>query len=151
MLNRFLVQAAVGHPLTVHGTGGQTRAFINLQDTVRCIELAMKNPPVRGEPVRIRNQVTETYRVRDLAGLVARITGAQVSFVDNPRLEPAENDLDVNNRSFLELGLKPITLSEGLLGETIEISRRFATRVDLTKIPAQVRWVQPAHQLKEIA
>lgn len=151
VLNRFLVQAAVGHPLTVHGTGGQTRAFINLQDTVRCIELAMKNPPVRGEPVRIRNQVTETYRVRDLAGLVARITGAQVSFVDNPRLEPAENDLDVNNRSFLELGLKPITLSEGLLGETIEISRRFATRVDLTKIPAQVRWVQPAHQLKEIA
>src|SRR5690606_29551247 len=97
VLNRFLVQAAVGHPLTVHGTGGQTRAFINLQDTVRCIELAMKNPPVRGEPVRIRNQVTETYRVRDLAGLVARITGAQVSFVDNPRLEPAENDLDVNN------------------------------------------------------
>ena len=79
VLNRFLIEAAVGHPLTVHGTGGQTRAFIHIQDTVRCIALAVQNPPARGEPVRIRNQMTETHRIRDLAALVARITGAKTS------------------------------------------------------------------------
>ena len=72
MLNRFLMQAAVGYPLTVHGTGGQTRAFIHIQDTVRCIQLAIENPPERGERVRVLNQMTESHRVRDLAKLVAR-------------------------------------------------------------------------------
>jgi UDP-sulfoquinovose synthase len=67
VLNRFLMQAAVGYPLTVHGTGGQTRAFIHIQDTVRCVELALKNPPSRGERVKILNQMTESRRVRDLA------------------------------------------------------------------------------------
>ncbi len=78
VLNRFLMQAAIGYPLTVHGTGGQTRAFINIQDTVRCIELAVANPPQSGERVNILNQMTETHRVRDLAQLVAEITGATV-------------------------------------------------------------------------
>ena len=67
VLNRFLIQAAIGYPLTVHGTGGQTRAFIHIQDSVRCIELALANPPKRGERVKIFNQMTETHRVRDLA------------------------------------------------------------------------------------
>ncbi len=71
VLNRFLMQAAVGYPLTVHGTGGQTRAFIHIQDTVRCIELALENPPQPGERVNILNQMTETHRVRDLAKMVA--------------------------------------------------------------------------------
>ena len=75
VLNRFLMQAAIGYPLTVHGTGGQTRAFINIQDTVRCIELAVANPPQSGGRVNILNQMTETHRVRDLAHLVAEITG----------------------------------------------------------------------------
>lgn len=145
VLNRFLMQAAVGHPLTVHGTGGQTRAFINIQNTVQCIELAITNPPERGEQVRIRNQVTETHRVRDLAAMVARITGAEINFVDNPRLEAAENELDVSNQSFLDLGLQPITLSDGLLDETIEISEKFSDRVDLSKIPARSLWA-PALQ-----
>ena len=76
MLNRFIMQAAVGYPLTVHGTGGQTRAFIHIQDTVRCIQLAVEAPPQRGERVNILNQMTETHRVRDLAKMVARLTGA---------------------------------------------------------------------------
>jgi len=67
VLNRFLMQAAIGHPLTVHGTGGQTRAFIHIRDTVRCIQIALENPPQRGEKVKVFNQVTEVYRVRDLA------------------------------------------------------------------------------------
>ena len=77
VLNRFLMQAAIGHPLTVHGTGGQTRAFIHLQDSVRCIELAVENPPEHGERVRIFNQMTETHRLIDLAELVSRLTGAE--------------------------------------------------------------------------
>ena len=81
VLNRFLMQAAIGYPLTVHGTGGQTRAFINIQDTVRCIELAVANPPQSGGRVNILNQMTETHRVRDLAHLVAEITGATVEMV----------------------------------------------------------------------
>ena len=78
VLNRFIMQAAVGYPLTVHGTGGQTRAFIHIQDTVRCIELAISNPPSKGERVKILNQVTETHRVRDLAKIVARPRRASV-------------------------------------------------------------------------
>jgi len=140
VLNRFLMQAAVGHPLTVHGTGGQTRAFINIQDTVHCIALAVDNPPAHGEGVRIRNQMTETHRVRDLASMVAEVTGAKISFVDNPRLEAAENGLKVSNKSFLELGLDPVTLSSGLLDETLEISQRFVDRCDLSRIPARSQW-----------
>ena len=72
VLNRFIMQAALGHPLTVHGTGGQTRAFIHIRDTVRCVEIALTHPPVRGDRPAVFNQVTETYRVRDLAELVSR-------------------------------------------------------------------------------
>ena len=71
VLNRFLMQAAIDYPLTVHGTGGQTRAFIHIQDTVRCIQLAVENPPQTGEKTRIMNQMTETHRVRDLAKMIA--------------------------------------------------------------------------------
>ena len=138
VLNRFLMQAAIGYPLTVHGTGGQTRAFINIQDTVRCIELAVANPPQRGERVNILNQMTETHRVRDLAHLVAEITGATVDMVANPRDEADENDLFVENRRLLNLGLEPITLSEGLLREVTEIARRYADRADRSQDPLPV-------------
>lgn len=140
VLNRFLVEAAVGHPLTVYGSGGQTRAFIHIRDTVRCISLAIKHPPARKQRVKIFNQATETHRVRDLAGLVARLTGAEVRFYVNPRNEASENELVVHNEQFLELGLNPITLSEGLLQEVIEIASRYADRVDQAKIIADSRW-----------
>src|SRR3546814_19868144 len=102
------MQAAIGYPLTVHGTGGQTRAFIHVRDTVRCVELAILNPPATGDRVMIRNQMTETHRIRDLAGLVALLTGGKVDLVDNPRNEAAENELAAENRRFLDLGLEPI-------------------------------------------
>jgi UDP-sulfoquinovose synthase len=140
VLNRFLMQAAVGYPLTVHGSGGQTRAFINIQDTVRCVELALGDPPARGERVRVMNQMTECWRVRDLAQMVAALTGAEVAYLPNPRQEAEENELRVENERLLGLGLEPITLQDGLMLDIAEIARRYAHRADLGKIPCGSCW-----------
>jgi UDP-sulfoquinovose synthase len=145
VLNRFLMQAAVGYPLTVHGTGGQTRAFIHIRDMVRCVQIALENPPERGERVKIFNQMTETHRVRDLAELVARISGATVELVPNPRSEAPENELHVTNDTFLDLGLEPTFLSEGLLLEVEHVAERYADRADLDKIPCTSVWTQEQH------
>ena len=142
VLNRFLIQAAIGYPLTVHGTGGQTRAFIHIQDSVRCIELALQDAPRRGERVRIFNQMTETHRVRDLAQLVARLTGAEVAFLPNPRKEAEENDLIVRNDQLLALGLNPIRLEEGLLAEVVDVAKKFAHRIDRSRVPAVSAWTK---------
>lgn len=142
VLNRFLIQAAIGYPLTVHGTGGQTRAFIHIQDSVRCVELALSDAPKAGERVRIFNQMTETHRVRDLAELVARMTGAKVAYLPNPRKEADENELIVNNDQFLALGLNPITLAEGLLSEVVDVAKKFAHRIDRSRVPAVSAWTK---------
>jgi UDP-sulfoquinovose synthase len=140
VLNRFLMQAAIGYPLTVHGTGGQTRAFINLQDSVRCIELAVLNPPRSGDRVNILNQMTETHKVRDLAAMVAALAEVEIDFQANPRNEADENDLVVENRRLLNLGLEPITLSAGLMREVTDVARRYAGRCDRSKIPCRSLW-----------
>jgi UDP-sulfoquinovose synthase len=140
VLNRFLMQAAIGHPLTVHGTGGQTRAFIHIRDTVRCIEIAVTTPPTDPSRVRVLNQVTEIHRVGDLAKLVADITGADIAYLPNPRQEADENDLAVRNDQFLALGLNPTTLSQGLLEEVTGIAERYRHRVDPTKIVCRSVW-----------
>lgn len=143
VLNRFLVEAAVGHPLTVHGTGGQKRAFIHIRDSMRCIELAAKTPPLKGDRVRILNQMTEVHRVRDLAEMVAKHTGAEIAFYENPRNESPENELQVKNETLQNLGLNPTYLSEELLHEVIDVARRYASRINLNKIPATVKWRKP--------
>jgi UDP-sulfoquinovose synthase len=144
VLNRFLMQSAIGYPLTVHGTGGQTRAFIHIQDTVRCIQLALEQAPKPGQRVRVFNQMTETHRLIDLAKLVSRLTGVEIDHVKNPRNEAEENDLLVENGQLIELGLSPITLEEGLLEEVTAIAQRYVDRVDIDKIPARSLWRQPS-------
>ena len=146
VLNRFLMQAAIQYPLTVHGTGGQTRAFIHIKDTVRCVQLAIENPPSKGERVRILNQMTETHRVRDLAKMVSEMTGVQIAYLDNPRNEAPENELFVKNERLLDLGLKPTTLSQGLLQEVTDVAQKYAHRCDKSKIPCTSMWIQKNQQ-----
>jgi UDP-sulfoquinovose synthase len=140
VLNRFLMQAAIGYPLTVHGTGGQTRAFIHIRDSVRCVQLALENPPTSGEKVKIFNQMTESHQVGQLAQKVADLTGAEIRFQANPRKEAIENDLIVDNRCFIELGLQPTTLDDGLLAEVVDVARRWADRCDRSRIPCLSAW-----------
>lgn len=140
VLNRFLMQAALNIPLTVYGTGGQTRAFIHISDTARCIELAINNPPKSGEKVEIFNQVAETLRVGDLAKLVSEKTGCGVRFLANPRKEDAANELDVSNKKFCNLGLNPITLDERLLDEVVNIAGKYRARCDETKVLPSSFW-----------
>jgi UDP-sulfoquinovose synthase len=103
VLNRFLMQAALNIPLTVYGTGGQTRAFIHISDTARCINIAINNPPKSGEKVEIFNQIAETLRVRDLAKLISDKTGCGVRNLENPRKEDAENELEVFSLYFISI------------------------------------------------
>jgi UDP-sulfoquinovose synthase len=140
VLNRFLMQAAIGHPLTVHGTGGQTRAFIHIRDTVRCVQIALENPPKRGDKVKVFNQVTETYRLRDLAELIAKLMDAKIANLPNPRREAVENELNVSREKFSALGLNPTVLSEGLLEEARDIAVKYRDRADTTKIIARSVW-----------
>ncbi|SNR72827.1 NAD-dependent epimerase/dehydratase family protein [Puniceibacterium sediminis] len=142
VLNRFLIQAAIDYPLTVHGTGGQTRAFIHIQDSVRCIELALGDAPKAGEKVRIFNQMTETHRIRDLAGIVCDLVGAKTVMLPNPRKEAEENDLVVKNDQFLKLGLQPTTLADGLLSEMVDVARKYAHRIDRSRVPAVSAWTK---------
>ncbi|MDG3009467.1 NAD-dependent epimerase/dehydratase family protein [Rhodococcus sp. D2-41] len=140
VLNRFLVEAAIGYPLTVHGSGRQTRAFINIRDTVRCIRMAAESgDEVSGRP-RVMNQMTETHRVIDLAHLVANTIGAEVNMVPNPRQEAEENRLSVRNDRLLNLGLEPTLLATGLMRESAEIAHEYVGRVDTNRIPCVSYW-----------
>jgi UDP-sulfoquinovose synthase len=140
VLNRFLMQAAIDYPLTVHGTGRQTRAFIHIQDTVRCIELAITSPPAAGERVRIMNQITETHRLIELAQMISEMTGVPIQHVANPRREAESNDLEACNEGLVGLGLNPTTLRHGLMEEVADIAKQYAHRCDKARIPCDSHW-----------
>jgi UDP-sulfoquinovose synthase len=141
VLNRFLMQAAVGYPLTVHGSGGQMRAFIHIRDTVQCVRRAIESGPQRGDRVRIVNQMTEIKRIRDLATLVQKLTGASIHNIPNPRTELEENELQVDNSNFQAFGVTvSTTLQRGLLEEVAAVARRYRYRCDPGKIPCVSYW-----------
>jgi UDP-sulfoquinovose synthase len=142
VLNRFLMQAALNIPLTVYGTGGQTRAFIHITDTAKCIEIAINNPPKSTDKVEIFNQIAETLRVGELAKLISDKTGVPIRNLANPRKEDAENELDVSNKKFCNLGLDPVRLDSnlGLLDEVNTITTKYSARCDKTKVLPSSFW-----------
>lgn len=143
-LNRFCIQAAVGHPLTVYGTGGQTRGLLDIRDTVRCIELAIATPAAPGE-FRVFNQFTEMFSVGDLATMVQKAGSAlgvkvDIQNVDNPRIEKEEHYFNAKNTNLLDLGLQPHFLSDSLLDSLLNFAVKYKHRVDESQILPKVTW-----------
>jgi UDP-sulfoquinovose synthase len=143
-LNRFCLQAVAGMPLTVYGTGGQTRGFLNIRDTVACVELALLNPADRGE-MRVYNQFTESFSIRDLAVTVqqaAKELGLEVQIgeVDNPRTEAQEHYYNPTHTKLLDLGLQPTLLSEDLVGATLTTLQKYRDRTVPDAIAPRTRW-----------
>ncbi|XP_062179745.1 UDP-sulfoquinovose synthase, chloroplastic-like [Phragmites australis] len=143
-LNRFCVQAAVGHPLTVYGKGGQTRGYLDIRDTVQCVELAIANPAKPGE-FRVFNQFTEQFSVNELAKLVTA-AGAklgldvQTKSVPNPRVEAEEHYYNAKHTKLIELGLVPHLLSDSLLDSVLNFAIQYKDRVDTAQIMPSVSW-----------
>lgn len=140
VLNRFVMQAAVGHPLTIHGTGGQTRAFIHIRDTVQCIKIAIEHPPQKEEQVKIFNQTTEQHNILELAKMITQMSGTEIRYYANPRKEDPENKLRLSCQSFLDLGLNPTTLANGLMSEIYDVAQKYAHRCDKSKIICTSVW-----------
>jgi UDP-sulfoquinovose synthase len=143
-LNRFCVQAAIGHPLTVYGKGGQTRGFLDIRDTVRCIELAVENPAERGE-FRVFNQFTEQFSVGQLAEMVVDAAGklgieARIETLPNPRVEKEEHYYNAKHTGLLDLGLEPHYLGDSLLDSLLNIAVEYRDRVDTDHVMPSVDW-----------
>ncbi|MFG1907168.1 NAD-dependent epimerase/dehydratase family protein [Kribbella sp. NPDC048928] len=147
VLNRFAIQAVLGEPLTVYGTGGQTRGFLDIRDTVECIRLAVENPADAGE-FRVFNQMTESYSVSQLANLVAECFPGpvQVEHLDNPRVEQPEHYYNVKHTGLVGLGLQPHLLSETLIESMFDIVSANKDRVDPAALLPTVRWQGPLKQ-----
>jgi UDP-sulfoquinovose synthase len=143
-LNRFCLQAVIGHPLTVYGTGGQTRGFLNLRDTLACVELALLNPAEAGE-MRVYNQFTESFSIRDLAVEVQQAAkelglDVEIAEVDNPRTEAQEHYYNPTHTKLLDLGLKPTLLSEDLVSDTLRTLQKYKGRAILDAIDPRTKW-----------
>jgi UDP-sulfoquinovose synthase len=144
VLNRFCVQAALGSPLTVYGKGGQTRGFLDIRDTVRCIELVCLNPAARGE-FRVYNQFTEQFSVLDLARLVQMVSreagvSVEINHVPDPRVEAEAHYYNAKHSKLQDLGLQPHLLSDSLVTSLIDIAIRYRDRIDPALFNPQVNW-----------
>jgi len=143
-INRFCVQAAIGHPITVYGTGGQTRGFLDIRDTVRCIEITLNNPAAAGE-FRVFNQFTERFNVLDLANMV-KCAGdkaglkVEIQHLTNPRVEKEEHYYNAKNTQLRDLGLEPHCLSDSLISSLLDYAVRYKDRIDTTEIMPRVTW-----------
>eukprot|EP00954_Amorphochlora_amoebiformis_P019228 1331294-Amorphochlora_amoeboformis.AAC.2 len=142
VLNRFAVQSALGLDITPYGTGGQTRAFINIADTARCIRIATENPPDHGERVKIFNQVAESHRVRDLAMMMEKLSpeGSKVTMIPNPRNEKSENELDVINQNFRSFGWDPVLLDQGKAQELVDTIVKYKDRLIVNNLNPTSFW-----------
>jgi UDP-sulfoquinovose synthase len=153
VLNRFCVQAAIGHPLTVYGKGGQTRGFLDIRDTVRCVEIACLNPAAQGE-CRVFNQFTEQFSVLDLAHIV-QTAGARlgltvrVDHIADPRVEAQEHYYNAKHSKLIELGLQPHLLSDSLLDSLMNVAMKYRDRIDPTVMLPRVNWREPHNERRE--
>lgn len=143
-LNRFIIQAAIGHDLTVYGKGGQTRGFLNIEDTVRCIEIAAENPADVGE-FRVFNQFTEEFSVMELAQMVKEAAAkvglsVNIAHLENPRVEKEEHFYEATNTSLLDLGLKPHLLTEDVIGSILKTAVDHKDRVIKENVLPTVTW-----------
>jgi UDP-sulfoquinovose synthase len=143
-LNRFLVQAAIGHDLTVYGEGGQTRGFLNIRDTIRCIEIAAENPADIGE-FRVFNQFTEEFSVMDLAEKVRKVSqdeglNVRIAHLDNPRVEKEKHYYNARNTKLKELGLEPHLLTDEVLRDILHTASRHKDRILMENVLPQVTW-----------
>jgi UDP-sulfoquinovose synthase len=144
-LNRFCVQAVIGYPLTVYGAGRQTRGYLNIKDTLRCVELAALNPAAEGE-YRVFNQFTESFSIMELAELVRQaavevgIDGVTIDHCDNPRTEKEEHYYNPTHTKLLDLGLEPHLLTTRVIAENLEVIDRHKDRVISSAIPPKTKW-----------
>jgi UDP-sulfoquinovose synthase len=150
VLNRFCVQAAIGHPLTVYGKGGQTRGFLDIRDTVRCVEIACLNPASQGE-CRVFNQFTEQFSVLDLARMVQTAgeklgLTVEVDHLSDPRVEAQEHYYNAKHSKLIELGLEPHLLSDSLLDSLMNVALQYRDRIDASVMLPQINWRQPRNQ-----
>jgi UDP-sulfoquinovose synthase len=144
VLNRFVVQAVAGHPLTVYGKGGQTRGYLNIKDTLNCVHLSVENPADKGE-LRIFNQFTETFSVNDLAEKVGKAASqleldVKIEHIENPRIEAEEHYYNPKHTGLLDLGLKPHYLSERVLIKMMEFVIKHKSRIRIDQISRNVKW-----------
>jgi len=141
VLNRFIVEAVIGQPLSVYGSGGQTRGLLDIRDTLACVELAVLNPAEPGE-YRVFNQFTESFSVRQLAEHVARLSPKKttIDHIPDPRVEKEEHYYRAAHTKLLDLGLKPHLLSDTLIESLFHVVEKYQERVDLSAIPPTVNW-----------
>jgi UDP-sulfoquinovose synthase len=144
VVNRFLVQAVAGVPLTIYGKGGQTRGYLNLKDTLQCVDLALVNPAEKGE-LRIFNQFTEQFSVNELADRVFRVgntmgLNVQIKSIDNPRKEAEDHYYNAKHHGLLELGLKPNLMTDEVLEKMLVQVKTYKDLIDVKKILPRVRW-----------
>jgi UDP-sulfoquinovose synthase len=140
VLNRFVIQAAAGQPLTVYGKGGQTRGFLDIRDTLACVELAINTPAAPGE-FRVFNQFTESFSVNELAEKVSvAVGGADIVHLEDPRVELEEHYYRAAHTKLLDLGLLPFLLDDHLLSDLLSLARAHVDRIELSALEPQVKW-----------
>jgi UDP-sulfoquinovose synthase len=154
VLNRFCAQAAVGHPLTVYGQGGQTRGFLDIRDTVRCVELACLHPAAPGE-CRVFNQFTEQFSVLEIAELVKAAGNklgldVEIDRIPDPRVESEQHYYNAKHSRLLDLGLEPHYLSDSLLDSLMNIALRYRDRIDVSMFLPQVDWRKPSNERRTV-